>query len=168
MSPTSGCLQGHCIFSGPPSAADNWFAQRGLPCPVGTAVAEHMLDAVSDPASLEQLLRLHSKDQQQQQLGPYSGSAAAAGATADGMLPVPLTAYVSGRRGSGSSESISKLDGEPGGHPHSRPGSSMAEQQPQQQYRQQYQRSISRELAVVFWRTLVDIIRNPALLLLHW
>jgi hypothetical protein len=129
-----------------------------------------MLDAVSDPASLEQLLRLHSKDhQQQRQLGLYGGSAAAAGATADVMLPVPPPAYGSAPRGSGSSGSISKLDGEPGGHPHSRHGSSMAEQQAQQQqYRHQYQRSISRELAVVFWRTLVDIIRNPALLLLHW
>lgn len=27
---------------------------------------------------------------------------------------------------------------------------------------------LSRELAVLYWRTLVDILRNPSLLLLHW
>ena len=31
-------------------------AARGLPCPEGMALAEHMLHAVSDPASLQQML----------------------------------------------------------------------------------------------------------------
>jgi len=35
--------RGSCVFSGPPSAAEAHFAAHGLPCPVGSAVAEHML-----------------------------------------------------------------------------------------------------------------------------
>ncbi len=35
--------RGSCVFSGPPAAADAHFAAHGLPCPAGSAVAEHML-----------------------------------------------------------------------------------------------------------------------------
>ena len=48
--------QGVMAFQGPPAAAGNFLAARGLPCPEGVALAEHMLHAVSDPASLLQML----------------------------------------------------------------------------------------------------------------
>ena len=43
-----------------------------------------------------------------------------------------------------------------------------AQQAQQAQRAQRGEHSISRELAVVFWRTLIDIWRNPLLLALHW
>ena len=48
--------QGSVAFRGPPAAAGTFMAARGLPCPEGMALAEHMLHAVSDPASLQQML----------------------------------------------------------------------------------------------------------------
>lgn len=153
--------QGHCIFQGPPAAAEGWFAARSLPCPVGTAVAEHMLDSVSDPATLQQLL------------APPGGkdatlsSGGGGGAAANGVLvasPLGLPEGKAGAHNSASSvyeKSLSSsshhvrdesLGGAAGG---AKPGASA-------------QPNLSRELAVVFWRTLIDILRNPALLLLHW
>ncbi len=35
---------GTCVFSGLPDAAEAHFAAHGLPCPVGSAMAEHMLE----------------------------------------------------------------------------------------------------------------------------
>ncbi|EFN53179.1 hypothetical protein CHLNCDRAFT_136987 [Chlorella variabilis] len=166
--------QGHCLFSGPPSAAEGWFASMGLPCPVDTAIAEHMLDAVSTPASLQQLLAARGKGQ-----APDDDSAAAA--AADGLLPVPLAGRYADNGGLGGSGSTAKLGSgsEDGGETGEAGGASpapsvaasssrgAAEQgQPRRPRRQR--RSLSRELAVVFWRTLVDILRNPSLLLLHW
>ena len=40
----------------PPRAAEAWFAQHGLPCPAGTAIAEHMLRIASDAADIRHLL----------------------------------------------------------------------------------------------------------------
>lgn len=34
---------GACVFCGPPTAAEAHFAAHGMPCPVGAAIAEHML-----------------------------------------------------------------------------------------------------------------------------
>ena len=48
--------QGIVAFQGPPAAAGDFMTARGLPCPEGMALAEHMLHAVSDPASLQQML----------------------------------------------------------------------------------------------------------------
>ncbi len=48
--------RGRVVFCGEPAAAYGHFAKAGLPCPVNTAVAEHMLQAVSDPAMLERLV----------------------------------------------------------------------------------------------------------------
>jgi hypothetical protein len=48
---------GHCVYAGPPGAADAFFAARGLPAPPGVATAEHMLDCVSDPRALRTLLQ---------------------------------------------------------------------------------------------------------------
>lgn len=146
----------------------------GLPCPVDTAIAEHMLDAVSTPASLQQLLAARGKGQ-----APDDDSAAAA--AADGLLPVPLAGRYADNGGLGGSGSTAKLGSgsEDGGETGEAGGASpapsvaasssrgAAEQgQPRRPRRQR--RSLSRELAVVFWRTLVDILRNPSLLLLHW
>jgi hypothetical protein len=140
---------GHCLFAGPPSAAEAWFAGAGLPCPVGTAVAEHMLDAVSTPGSLAQLL-----------------AAREAAGGGQPQLPPPHVGLGADQDGGGGG---AKLDGgssqqgsasEDGGGGGDKAGALAPLAAPR--------RSVSRELAVVFWRTLVDILRNPTLLLLHW
>lgn len=156
--------QGYCIFSGPPAAAESWFAQRGLPCPVGTAIAEHMLDSVSDPATLGQLLAAHSKERAAA-AGYANGSAGASTAarrSADELMPVSLAAS------SAFEESSSKLvgDGLSKSTTPSLRSEALATEQARQAQRAEH--SISRELAVVFWRTLIDIWRNPLLLALHW
>jgi hypothetical protein len=38
-------------------AAEAWFERRGLPCPPGTAIAEHMLKVASDAAAIRHLLQ---------------------------------------------------------------------------------------------------------------
>lgn len=163
--------QGYCIFSGPPAAAEPWFAQRGLPCPVGTAIAEHMLDSVSDPATLAQLLAAHSKERAAAAAGYLNGSAASSSAAhgaASELVPVSLAASSAFEESSGklASEGLSKS-----ATPSLRGEALAVEAGQQGQQAQQAQRgghSISRELAVVFWRTLIDIWRNPLLLALHW
>ncbi|KAL4431621.1 hypothetical protein ABPG77_001463 [Micractinium sp. CCAP 211/92] len=170
--------RGRCIFAGPPASTEAWFAQRGLPCPVGTAIAEHMLDAVSDPGSLQQLLAAHDGEQ------PASAADMAHGSGAAHAHASSVAATDGGKTLRGDAvSSCAKLDTVPlsngasdgdvsaacaaaeMGMPLSgkgSPGGVAAAAAPQ------WRPSLSRELAVVFWRTLVDIVRNPALLLLHW
>ena len=61
---------GHVLFCGEPGAAAAHLAKAGLPCPQHTAVAEHMLSAVSDPAMLAALMA-HAHVH-----GPFAGIAA--------------------------------------------------------------------------------------------
>jgi hypothetical protein len=163
--------QGHCLFAGPPAAAEDWFASQGLPCPVGTAIAEHMLDVVSNPGSLQQLLAVRSKGQL-----PVSPAAAIAAGEANGLLPPGQQPNGNSAKleGSGPGSSSSENGGEAGAR--SSPDRAAASSRGKDgdssggggRQVQHSRRSLSRELAVVFWRTLVDILRNPALLLLHW
>lgn len=62
--------RGHMVYSGEPAAAYGHFERAGLPCPGHTAVAEHMLQAVSDPAMLQTLMAHVERH------GPYAGVAA--------------------------------------------------------------------------------------------
>lgn len=159
--------QGFCIFSGPPAAAESWFAQRGLPCPVGTAIAEHMLDSVSDPATLAQLLAAHSKERAAAAAAGYAngsaGSSAVARAAADDLMPVSLAASSAYEESNGKLVGLSKS-----ATPSLRGEALSLEPAQQAQQAQRAEHSVSRELAVVFWRTLIDIWRNPLLLALHW
>lgn len=163
--------QGHCLFAGPPAAAEGWFAAQGLPCPVGTAIAEHMLDVVSNPGSLQQLLAVRSKGQL-----PVSPAAAIAAGEANGLLPPGQQPNGNSAKlkGSGPGSSSSENGGESGARlsPNCAAASSRGKDGGggggDGGQVQHSRRSLSRELAVVFWRTLVDILRNPALLLLHW
>ncbi len=62
--------RGHVLFCGQPGAAPGFLAKAGAPCPPHTAVAEHMLSAVSDPAMLAALMA-HAAEH-----GPFAGIAA--------------------------------------------------------------------------------------------
>ncbi|KAL4458955.1 hypothetical protein ABPG75_013820 [Micractinium tetrahymenae] len=182
--------QGRCIFAGPPASAEGWLAGRGLPCPVGTAIAEHMLDSVSDPASLQQLLAAHDKE------GSSGGAAAAEGPAGGGAANgaagngaanrhAPSAAASNGTMAFSSKadgSSCAKLDANASNDASNSDASAVAAAAEAGAAATgkgdvaeaagaavlPWRPSLSRELAVVFWRTLVDIVRNPALLLLHW
>ncbi len=62
--------RGHMVYSGEPAAAYGHFERAGLPCPGHTAIAEHMLTSVSDPAMLHTLMA-HVDSH-----GPHAGIAA--------------------------------------------------------------------------------------------
>lgn len=71
------------LLSHPPAhyAAEDWFAQHGLPCPPGTAIAEHMLRVASDaPMTRHLLLSLA----QEAKLNVGNGNCAALGSAFSG------------------------------------------------------------------------------------
>lgn len=72
-----------CILSLPflTPAAEAWFERHGLPCPAGTAIAEHMLKVASDAADTKRLLEClaHESDQAATKAAGASPFAAAAG-----------------------------------------------------------------------------------------
>lgn len=110
--------RGRCIFAGTPYEAEDTFAAAGIPCPVGCAIAEHILEVASDYDNLSKDLRTPCIEGQ------------------------PLASH--------EKSNISSIPIENGGAwKATRP-------------------SFGRQMAVLFWRTGTDIIRNPALLLLHW
>ena len=61
--------RGRVLFAGEPAAADGFFEAAGLACPSHTALAEHMLSAVSDPPLLARL-QAHVAEH-----GPFAGVA---------------------------------------------------------------------------------------------
>jgi hypothetical protein len=127
-----------------------------------------MLEAVSQPASLAALLAARGTD---------AAAITPETAAAEGLHPVPLFAAAGDGNASsspklgngdyhqnGSAGAQHAMDGKSGGNGDA--GSLVAGGAAWR--RAAPRRSLSRELAVVFWRTLVDILRNPSLLLLHW
>lgn len=201
--------RGSCVFSGPPAAADAHFAAHGLPCPAGSAVAEHMLQVVSDPPQLSHLLlsvnggKPKLGQQQQQQLTavgvPANGGLPSAGDAASpstwphdlserdslraeqDSLPVEQQVHHGTMAGwqqedavgaaaatssRGTTDSSGGLDKELGLEKGLAPTEAASTRVAS--LRGRTGGRLSRELAVVFWRTLVDILRNPSLLLLHW
>ncbi|GAB4823317.1 hypothetical protein N2152v2_010363 [Parachlorella kessleri] len=201
--------RGSCVFSGPPAAADAHFAAHGLPCPAGSAVAEHMLQVVSDPPQLSHLLlsvnggKPKLGQQQQQQLTavgvPANGGLPSAGDAASpstwphdlserdslraeqDSLPVEQQVHHGTMAGwqhedavgaaaatssRGTTDSSGGLDKELGLENGLAPTGAASTQVAS--LRGRTGGRLSRELAVVFWRTLVDILRNPSLLILHW
>ena len=124
--------RGHVLYSGRPDGAAAWLASAGAPPPANTAVAEHMLAAVSDPRLRDPLLaHVLAGRAADAKLGGGGDVEAGAGGSP---LPVPPLAL---RRG--------------GRAPLAKPART----------------PFLRELAVLFWRAGTEVVRNPALLLMH-
>ncbi|KAK9908503.1 hypothetical protein WJX75_008761 [Coccomyxa subellipsoidea] len=121
--------RGHMVYSGEPAAAYGHFERAGLPCPGHTAIAEHMLTSVSDPAMLQTLMTHVDAH------GPHAGIAAAE------FTELPTSTGPGGEKDEGFARPLS----------HKKPPRA----------------PLARELAVLFWRTLTEIIRNPTLLAMH-
>ena len=74
---------------GPPGDAEGWLASRGLACPLGTQVAEHLLKLASSPADIRRLLSW-------QQPGEGSGEALAGGEGSGGSSALAAAAEGAG------------------------------------------------------------------------
>lgn len=158
--------QGHCVFSGPPAAAEPWLASIGLPCPAGTAVAEQLLYSANDPELLPILISQKKQPVAASNLNKPGGFVnhsrevskdAAAGE--DGGIPL-------------SNDDINTATTLKSGLP-STNGRSASSSSAQVKFDGDGQHSLSgapfgRELAVLYWRTWTDMKRNPSLVLLHW
>jgi ABC-type multidrug transport system ATPase subunit len=143
--------QGRCVFSGAPKGVEAHFAGIGLPVPAGVGAAEHMLHCACDPASLPTLLSSNDplstsgvneggdNNQNDKDASKSLGTAIDVGGGSNSTSEDAEAGVASGAITATAAESRPA------------PGA-----------------GLSRQLAVLFWRALMDIIRNPTLLLLHW
>jgi ABC-type multidrug transport system ATPase subunit/ABC-type multidrug transport system permease subunit len=187
-------LMGHgrMLFKGRPEEAEAALASAGVPCPEDTAVAEHMLKVASNPADIKAMLKLKFKSSSAalNTLGGPGGEAAAlkalpAAATVVGAAGVDLV------NGDGTSSAVTSPTTTTAGIPDgtafavTTPSSDahMEAASPPEQRTLSLHNSVSfsnvavekpprpagftRQLAVMFWRTSMDIMRNPTLLVLH-
>lgn len=130
---------------------------------MGTAIAEHMLDCVSDPATLQRLLPGRGK------AAGNDGAAMDGGFSSNGGADGTGTGAVGAPAADGSSAKLDGHGSEEDGAVAAAAAGAVGEHSTHSSAHSAPRRaSLSRELAVVFWRTLVDIVRNPTLLLLHW
>lgn len=139
-------VQGRCMFHGPPAAVEDHFARLGLPCPTGTGVAEHMLRCGCDPELLPILL-----------------AASDAAAPGEGKAATLMDSASTSEDAEVGAQAPADAAGVNGGKESPAPGAAViAASHPPPRC------SLWRELGVMFWRTGLDILRNPSLLLLHW
>jgi hypothetical protein len=145
--------QGYCVYSGTPSAVEAHFAGLGLPCPAGTGTAEHMLHCATDEQALELLLRsIRRDDEDDEEILTAVGARAEVPYLSKRGTPEPDEAAIASdcmTASSGRESPIKGID------------SSVCPAATSE-------RKLGRELAILFWRTIVDILRNPTLLALHW
>lgn len=104
----AGSLTHPCLAPAP--AAEAWFERHGLPCPPGTAIAEHMLRIASDAASIKHLLLALAQEEEPQPGSPPRSMSA--GRTSGPFAAAAPTAAHE-RQPSSSSDEGSKLGGAP-------------------------------------------------------
>ncbi|KFM28717.1 putative ATP-dependent permease [Auxenochlorella protothecoides] len=155
--------RGRAVYGGDPASAAAFFKSRGVPCPAGDAIAEHMLHAASDPVTLGALL------------AGVQGNGAAGGGSPR-VLPAGHGTVGAGKdgaaeKGPADAQELALVELEAG------PGTTRSGTEGSQGVDAAGRgtvsdpgpgRSRSLELAVLFWRAGLDIARNPSLLLLHW
>lgn len=193
---------GRMLYAGRPGDAEAWFARRGLPCPEGTAMAEHMLKVASSAEDIKLLLE-QPQQAQAQPSREAAQDAAITAATIAGATP-PATPAQAPPSGKWASVDLDDDEGSKSFSFTPDPTPKLAEgeaQQAQQQSsrplathspsasfadsdyvsdagapapaaaqvarRKIRKPGVPRQLAVLFWRAWVDIVRNPTLLRLH-
>ena len=181
--------RGNVLYSGPPGGVPAFFEAAGCPVPPGTAAAEHMLTAVSDPKLRDPLLahaaarRAAEREAAARGVGADGGPATAStprgssgddGYTSDGSEDGGRPAGPSPRTGplltieSGRSADLeagaaaARVCALRGGGGASNPCALTT-----RRLRKPARTPFGRELAVLFWRTLTEIWRNPSLLAMH-
>ena len=171
-------LMGHgrMLLSGRPEEAESMLAAAGVPCPKDTVIAEHMLKVASSPEDIMAVLRAQEKTG-----GALISTTSnpntpivlgSIGVAPPGSTESPST--VAGKEVSDNSEStIAEMEaaspvdsGLVGSLPKgniSSPGNIVAAVEVPAPRSAGW----ARQLSIMFWRTYVDIIRNPTLLKLH-
>jgi ABC-type multidrug transport system ATPase subunit len=161
---------GRLVYSGPPSGAAAALAGLGAPCPEGVPLAEHLLFAVSDPATAPRVIegaaaradaeraerrarRLRGEEEadghEEEGKEEHAATAAARGksneAVAAGAIlpPLPPSSPIPPLHHDSTTNATTLTTAPP-----RRPGA-------------------ARQLGVLFWRSLVDVLRNPLLAGLH-
>lgn len=132
--------EGRKVFSGPPSMVENLFINSQLPCPEGVSIAEHMLNCAAEPSALSMLMGSSNDNY-----------------LVDGKVLSSSGSHTCFEKPANGSD-LPVKDAEAG----SAGGSA------QEPLQERVARPLSRECAVLFWRAVIDIVRNPVLLLLHW
>lgn len=184
---------GYVIYSGSPSAAAAGMAALGAPPPAGVSVAEHMLHVVSDPETHGPIVaraaaaRASGGGAAQQGLPPPPAGAGApagggAGALANGSgteeasstivaaSTAPSASVFAGkprRAASAAPPLLSRLCGTPPPGPNAPPHAAHAHPHVPHAAHAAPRRSVRRELGVLFWRGLADMLRNPLLTAFH-
>lgn len=137
--------QGRCVFTGSPKGVEAHFAGIGLPVPAGVGGAEHMLHCACDPALLPTLLSSVEGINPDDNVKSLKTTVEALNTVSeDAEAGVVINAASPATTVTASASSSLSSAAHPAGA------------------------GLSRQLAVLFWRALMDIIRNPTLLLLHW
>jgi hypothetical protein len=148
--------EGRVVYFGPPGAAGDGMAALGCPVPPGVTVAEHLLQVVSDPGLVERVTRL----QQQQQV--------VVGGGVNGMALIRTNSISrGGATPGGSSDSVSthdQLTAALGGAQGALGAKAGRVVLPGAQLRRC---PLGREVGVLFWRSLTDMLRNPMLTAFH-
>ena len=135
---------GKVVYYGPPGEAAAGMARLGFPCPADVTIAEHLLQVVSDPKQTEVVMvrcRQQQQEQQEQEhpQPPPTVISRAGSEVSDVML----------RTGRGATSVAGTPRRSTGG------GGRFS------------QRPWGREIGVLFWRSMTDMLRNPMLTAFH-
>lgn len=179
-------LMGHgrLLYSGAPGEAEGMLAACGVPCPADTAIAEHMLKVASSAEDIRAVL-MH----QQRGMGSDGASTSTStGAVSNETSPVTATvsssSYIQEEEDEEEEEEEEKTSIESGCDLETvtlaGDGGDKKKKIEEKKKRKvvgggALQGSVTtppvagfwKQLAVMFWRSLIDIVRNPTLLILH-
>ena len=143
-------LMGHgrILYMGNPEEAGEYMQAAGVPGPSNTPTAEHMLQVASNPLSVVAMLNMNKVARSSAVKNTSVGSPTkpSVRVSFDGKLDIASVMTPSGESSPTTGDDFLDVDTES---------------------RLEANSSLRRELSVMFWRTLVDIIRNPTLLFLH-
>jgi len=175
-------LMGHgrMLYQGKPETASQYLTAAGCPGNRSTPVAEHMLEVASDPESIVKMLRQKELSDSSAEKNVSVGSPekvrsadakladsmrldaleGADGTNAENSMRSKLTGIQEDDQSVlKMANDVSSSDVSPSTEGGLSSSSALTVVDPD--------RSLRRELSVLFWRTLVDIVRNPTLLMLH-
>lgn len=148
-------LMGHgrILYMGKPEEASQFMTDAGVPPGRNTPTAEHMLQVASNPESVIAMLRAkHVRDKSAVKNSSIGSPGKIKFQGREAPAVEDLAGCQTSEEPSPTADTVSVDDGVP-------------EERVAQKSRTEH--DVRRELSVMFWRTLVDIIRNPTLLTLH-
>ena len=154
--------RGQIAFTGRPADAEGFLLSAGLPCPPGTPAAEHLLTVASEPSLRDCLLEF--AQQAAQVCQPCQSCPAGVQTPQRTAERSPVHRPDIHFQPDASAAELLVLQDKGKG---SEPGNVGFPSQARSRQRGQQRVALTTELAVLSWRTLVDIWRNPGLLLLH-